>query len=101
MSSRAAALAALRHDRIAALAEAKNICPRRLLRHKLGRGVSGRGCRMSTRRGFFSLRATWAIPILVVVTLGLGLSGWLSHGYGLNEAAYRAVSLFDLGNGYY
>src|SRR5437867_625934 len=56
---------------------------------------------MTTRRGIISLTATWAIPVFAVLTLGLGLSGWLDHGYRVGEAAYRSVALFDLGNGYY
>ncbi|HZZ34608.1 MAG TPA: hypothetical protein VFE03_02700, partial [Caulobacteraceae bacterium] len=56
---------------------------------------------MTTRRGFFSLRATWAIPVFAVLTLVLGVMGWLDHGYRFAEAAYRSVTLFDLGNGFY
>ena len=51
---------------------------------------------MSARRGLGALRAAWAIAAFVVVTLGLGLWGWLDYGYRLDEAAYRAVGLFDV-----
>lgn len=56
---------------------------------------------MRLRRVLFSLSATWLLPLLALITFSLGLSGWLDHGYDLNEAAYRTACLFDLGNGYY
>jgi len=51
---------------------------------------------VSARRGLGALSAAWAIAAFVVVTLGLGLWGWLDYGYRLDEAAYRAVGLFDV-----
>jgi hypothetical protein len=54
-----------------------------------------------TRRRLFSLIATWTIPILGVVTLALGLQGWLSLGTRFDEAAFRAMTLFDIGSNFY
>ncbi len=56
---------------------------------------------MTTRRGFFSVRATWAGPAFALITMGLGIWGWLDHGLRPMDAAYRAVALFDIGNSYY
>lgn len=56
---------------------------------------------MGNQRGFFAIRAFLVVPLLVIVTFALGISGWLSHGASLNDAAYRSVSLFDLGNDIY
>ncbi|MFI4973336.1 MAG: RyR domain-containing protein [Caulobacterales bacterium] len=56
---------------------------------------------MSPRRGRFSLNAAWAIPAFAVLTLALGVSGWLAYGYRIDEAAYRGVALFDVANDYY
>jgi hypothetical protein len=55
----------------------------------------------TTRKGFFSLKATWIIPALAVATLALGVTAWLDHGLAFGEALYRAVALFDIGNGFY
>jgi len=51
---------------------------------------------MTARRGLGALSAAWAIGAFVVVTLGLGVWGWLAYGYRIDEAAYRAVALFDV-----
>ena len=56
---------------------------------------------MSKRRGVFALNPAWVIPVLAIVTLALGVPGWISHGYRLIDAAYRAIGLFDNGNSFY
>jgi hypothetical protein len=56
---------------------------------------------MSRRRGLASLSAAWAIPACALITVGLGLAGWLGHGYRFDDALYRAVALFDIANAAY
>lgn len=53
---------------------------------------------MKESDGFFPFRLAWLIPVAAVVTLGLGVWGWLQHGYAWDEALYRAVALFDINN---
>ena len=48
--------------------------------------------------GFFPFRLAWLIPVAAVLTIGLGVWGWLQHGYAWDEALYRAVALFDINN---
>jgi hypothetical protein len=57
--------------------------------------------RRPSKRRRFGLNAAWAIPILAVITLLLGVFGWQDRGYRLTDAAYRAVALFDNSNGDY
>lgn len=56
---------------------------------------------MKRRNRLLSLRAVWAIPILAVLTLALGTTGWMDYSLSPLEALYRSVTLFDVGNGYY
>jgi hypothetical protein len=56
---------------------------------------------MSRKRGLASLSAAWAIPAFAILTVGLGLSGWLAHGYRFDNALYRAMALFDIANEVY
>ena len=56
---------------------------------------------MSRHKPRRSIRAVWIIPILAIVTLALGTNGWMDHGFGPATSFYRAVCLFDAGNGYY
>ncbi|MFI4933947.1 MAG: RyR domain-containing protein [Caulobacterales bacterium] len=52
-------------------------------------------------RGFFSFRTAWAIPAMAIFTLALGTWGWMSHGLQFDDALYRSVALFDIGNDAY
>ncbi len=53
---------------------------------------------MKDSGGFFPFRLAWLIPVAAVVTLGLGLWGWLEQRVAWDEALYRAVALFDINN---
>jgi hypothetical protein len=53
------------------------------------------------RRRLTSVLAAWAIPACAVATIGLGLSGWLAHGFRVDEALYRATALFGVAHDYY
>lgn len=48
-----------------------------------------------------ALAAAWAIPACVLVTIGLGLSGWLHYGYRFDNALYRSIALFSIANEFY
>ena len=56
---------------------------------------------MSKRRGLAALSVAWAIPAFALITVGLGLAGWLSHGVRFDDALYRAMALFDIANAAY
>ncbi|HZZ68175.1 MAG TPA: RyR domain-containing protein [Phenylobacterium sp.] len=45
-----------------------------------------------------SATAPWALPACALITLVLGLWGWLDHGYRFDNALYRAVALFTVNN---
>lgn len=49
-------------------------------------------------RRLASAAAPWALPACAVVTLLLGLWGWLDHGLRFDNALYRAVALFAVNN---
>ncbi|HEY1426412.1 MAG TPA: RyR domain-containing protein [Caulobacteraceae bacterium] len=51
--------------------------------------------------GFFPFRLAWLIPVAALVTIGLGLWGWLAVGKPADEALYRAIALFDINNSAY
>jgi hypothetical protein len=53
------------------------------------------------RRRFGPTFAVWAIPACAIVTLGLGLDGWLERGFRFDEALYRSVTLFGTPHDYY
>ncbi len=46
------------------------------------------------RRSLLSFWAVWVIPVLVIITLTLGLRAWLSSGSSLGDALYRSAALF-------
>ena len=48
-----------------------------------------------------SILAAWALPACAIATIGLGLAGWLNHGYRFDEALYRAAALFDISHEIY
>jgi hypothetical protein len=48
-----------------------------------------------------SAAAPWALPACAIVTVALGLWGWLDHGYRFDHALYRAVALFTINNEIY
>lgn len=54
-----------------------------------------------TRRTLAAVAAAWTIPGFAVLTIGLGLAGWLAHGYRFDEALYRAIALFEVNNDAY
>ena len=56
---------------------------------------------MNTKRGFFWFRATAIIPILILITIWLGVWAWHDRNYSYGDSLYRTVSLFDLGNDLY
>lgn len=45
-----------------------------------------------------SAAAPWTLPVCAVITLVLGLWGWLDHGYRFDHALYRAIALFAVNN---
>ena len=51
--------------------------------------------------GFFPFRLAWLIPLAALVTMGLGLWGWLLIGKPVDDALYRALALFDINNSAY
>src|SRR5215469_9520989 len=53
------------------------------------------------RRRFDPAFAVWAIPACAVMTVALGLVGWLERGIRFDEALYRAVTLFGVPHDYY
>jgi hypothetical protein len=55
-----------------------------------------------TRAGrLISAAAPWTLPICALITVILGLWGWLDHGYRFDNALYRAVALFAVNNEIY
>ena len=54
-----------------------------------------------TKRRSFAVNPAWAIPILAIATLGLGVWGWEDKGYRLADALFRTTGLFDTANGFY
>jgi hypothetical protein len=52
------------------------------------------------RRGL-KLNPAWAIPVLAVVSIVLGVWGWRDQGYDFATAAFRTMGLFDTANGFY
>lgn len=54
-----------------------------------------------SRRRLASVAAAWAIPAFALVTVALGLTGWLGHGYRFDNALYRAIALFSIASDAY
>jgi RyR domain len=52
------------------------------------------------RRGFV-VNPAWAIPVLAILTVALGVWGWEARGYHLADALFRTTGLFDTANGFY
>jgi hypothetical protein len=52
------------------------------------------------RRGL-RVNPAWAIPVLAVVSIVLGIWGWRDQGYSFTTAAFRTLGLFDTANGFY
>ena len=53
---------------------------------------------MKESRGFFPFRLAWLIPVAALVTIGLGVWGWLAAHKPIDDAFYRAIALFDINN---
>lgn len=53
------------------------------------------------RRRLGPVIAAWAIPGFAIITVALGLSGWLHHGHRLDNALYRAIALFSIASDVY
>lgn len=45
--------------------------------------------------------AVWSIPVCALLTVSLGLAGWLDYGYRFDDALYRALALFGIYNDAY
>ena len=56
---------------------------------------------MKDGEGLITLRLAWLIPLAGLVTIGLGVWGWLDHGAALDDALYRSLALFDINNDAY
>lgn len=56
---------------------------------------------MTRARRLVSSIAPWALPACGLITVALGLWGWLDYGYRFDNALYRAVALFSLNNQIY
>jgi hypothetical protein len=56
---------------------------------------------MSDDGGTVSLRWAWLIPAAGLVTLALGLWGWLDHRLALDDALYRSLALFEIDSDVY
>jgi hypothetical protein len=56
---------------------------------------------MKDGEGLITLRLAWLIPLAGVVTIALGVWGWLSYGVAVDDALYRALALFDINNAAY
>ncbi len=52
------------------------------------------------RRGLV-VNPAWAIPVLAVLTVALGVWGWEDDGYRFADALFRTTGLFDTANGFY
>jgi hypothetical protein len=60
-----------------------------------------RGGTYMNRRRLASVTAAWAIPAFALVTVILGLTGWLAHGHRFDNALYRAIALFSIASDVY
>ncbi len=54
-----------------------------------------------TRRRGLAINPAWAIPVLAVATVALGVWGWEDRGYRFADALFRTTGLFDTANGFY
>jgi len=55
---------------------------------------------MRQRRKHIRFRAAWVIPVLALVTVALGTSGWLDKGLSFADALYRSAALFSYNDVY-
>jgi len=55
---------------------------------------------MRKRRGQLTLRAAWVIPLLALLTLGLGTWGWIDRGQSFADALYRSAAMFSYNDVY-
>ncbi len=53
---------------------------------------------MRGKGGLFPFQLLWVIPTAALITLGLGVWGWLAHGIRLDTALYRSLALFEINN---
>lgn len=60
-----------------------------------------RGAPVRRARRLASAAAPWTLPACAVITVILGLWGWLDQGYRFDHALYRAVALFAVNNDIY
>jgi len=56
---------------------------------------------MRGKGGLFPLRFVWVIPVAAVLTMALGVWGWLRNGEGINDALYHSLALFEINNDAY
>lgn len=56
---------------------------------------------MSRARQLASAAAPWTLPACALLTVVLGLWGWMDYGYRFDHALYRAVALFAINNEIY
>lgn len=56
---------------------------------------------MTRLRRLGSAAAPWTLPACALVTVVLGLWGWLDYGYRFDNALYRSVALFAINNEIY
>ena len=56
---------------------------------------------MKDSEGIFPFRLAWLIPVGVAATLGLGIWYWLAHRAPIDEALYKAISLFEIDSNAY
>jgi hypothetical protein len=53
---------------------------------------------MKGKGGLFPFQLLWVIPTAAILTLSLGVWGWLSHQTRLDDALYRSLALFEINN---
>jgi hypothetical protein len=56
---------------------------------------------MKDSEGIFPFRLAWLIPVGAVLTLTLGVWFWLNHRAPIDEALYKAISLFEIDSNAY
>jgi hypothetical protein len=53
---------------------------------------------MKSKGGLFPFQLLWVIPTAAMLTLALGVWGWMSHNARFDDALYRSLALFEINN---